>query len=161
MTPIEDERNDFIASVKTANRRVFRKLTTNRTSTAARGQGGDIECISNSGAEAALDSPYQPGNFMLRRPVVVRSRTMAIVEQYFGLESQHALVRSKDNMPFEHTLAQVEHELLGAKHRSHASCEAGFSKVSLRGLLEKLRIAFCNALRRAPNGSSASTMTSR
>ena len=148
----EDERNIFIASLKTANR-MFRKLTTNRTGTTARGQGGGIECISNSGSqddEAALDSPYRPGNFMLHVPVVVRSRTMAIVEQYFGLESQHALVRSKHNMPFEYTLAQVEHQLLGAKHRSHASCEAGYSKVSLSGPLDKLRVAFCNALEAGP-----------
>jgi len=44
----------------------------------------------------------------------------------------------------------VEHQLLGAKHRSHASCEAGFSKVSLNGPLEKLRLAFCNALKAGP-----------
>ena len=49
-----------------------------------------------------MDSPYRPGNFMLHVPVVVRSRTMAIVEQYFELESQHALVRSKYNMQFEY-----------------------------------------------------------
>ena len=51
----EDERNNFIASIKTANR-MFRKLTTNRTSTTAR---GDIACIGNNESYSGSRTPRQ------------------------------------------------------------------------------------------------------
>ena len=111
----------------------------------ATGKDPFVESIATvNRAFRSVSAKYVPNNISPHLPVVVRSRTVEIVQRHFKHEQTNfdSIKRENQNLNFAYMLAQVEYNLLGATYKT---CAEDYGFVSMNGPLAKLKAELCQS----------------